>query len=101
MHKFKYYFLIVVLLLTCSQAWGGDEGAAPVNHATESGVVVVAEAEERKMFNDEPREMPGIVFGSIIVNLILLTVFFALLRKEWKKHRKPAKPSPNSQCEEK
>lgn len=93
-------FTIAVLLLFSSLAWSEGNDVAGVAVKTEAAVVLASgsatEEPERKMFNDEAREMPGIVFGSIVVNSILVTVFFWLLWKEWKKHGK-RKPKPESE----
>jgi len=48
---------------------------------------------------DEPREVTGFIIGAIIFNLVLVTVFLALLRKEWKKHKMASKASLKSKGE--
>jgi len=102
--KFKY-FIVGIFLLMSSLVWG-EEGRMAVADAVKPEAVVASiaaagnEAQEKKMFNEEAREMPGIVFGSIIVNGILVIVFFWLLWREWKKHEKKPKTGIDSKSGE-
>ena len=96
---------MAVFLLMSSLVWG-EEGRMAVADAAKPEAVVAAiadsekEVQEKKMFNEEAREMPGIVFGSIIVNGILVVVFFWLLWREWKKHERKPKSGIDSKSEE-
>lgn len=74
-------------------AWGREGMEAPVGTAVAVAQNAVVEAvptedeEERSFVNDEPREMPGIMVGAIVVNLTIVSVCFFLLWREWRKHK--------------
>jgi len=94
---------IVFLLAASALAWGD---VSTITSVDESGVASFAagsdqKAETKKRLTppSEPREMTGIVMGAVIVNLTLITVFFVLLWKEWKKHKLVPKPTLNEKRE--
>jgi len=108
LHPFSWklkYFSVAVLLLMSSLVWGDGEQAA-VGDMAKPEIVAASTADfgkaepEKKMFNEEARDMPGIVFGSIIVNGVLVVVFFWLLWREWKKHERKPKSGTDSKSEE-
>jgi len=98
-------FVVVTLLAASSLVWG--EGDAPtISGAGEPEVTsfsassdLKVETKKRLVSPDEPREMTGIVMGAVVVNLTLITVFFVLLWKEWKKHKVVPKPALNDKRE--
>ncbi|MFC1602494.1 hypothetical protein ACFL3U_02885 [Pseudomonadota bacterium] len=100
--KLNCFFMIALLLCT-PLVWANGEGVVGDTAKSEvvgtSAIAIQKEEQERNMFNDEARDMPGIVFGSIIVNSILVTVFFWLLWREWKKHEKRPKPKSDLSSE--
>ncbi|VAX08351.1 hypothetical protein MNBD_GAMMA26-545 [hydrothermal vent metagenome] len=66
-------------------AWGQADAKQPRVAATTPATEAKDDAWIK--VNDEPRELSGTIIGAIVVNLTLVTVFFWLLLREWKKHR--------------
>ncbi len=98
-------FFAITLLAACSLAWGEADLPSIAGSAEEPGLAGApasdVKVEEKKwlLSFDNPREMTGIVIGGIVVNLTLITVFFALLWKEWKKHKAAPKAALDGKSE--